>query len=54
MLEKAVNSEYVNNIGLSNFNTKQVDRVLAVTKNIPPAVLQSECHPYLSQVPVYR
>ena len=35
-------------IGLSNFNSKQVDDIIAKSR-IKPAVLQVECHPYLNQ-----
>lgn len=35
-------------IGISNFNSKQIERVLAIAK-IPPVTNQIECHPYLNQ-----
>jgi len=35
-------------IGLSNFNSQQIQRVLSIAE-IKPVVLQVECHPYLNQ-----
>ena len=35
-------------IGLSNFNSKQIEEVWEIAE-IKPAVLQCECHPYLIQ-----
>ena len=35
-------------LGLSNFNSKQVDDILSKSR-IKPAVLQVECHPYFNQ-----
>ncbi|KFV68517.1 Alcohol dehydrogenase [NADP(+)], partial [Dryobates pubescens] len=35
-------------LGLSNFNSRQIDDVLSVA-TVKPAVLQVECHPYLAQ-----
>ena len=34
--------------GLSNFNSQQVDEIIAKAR-IKPSVLQVECHPYLNQ-----
>ena len=47
-LEKAVDKKLVRSIGLSNFNSKQITRVLDAAR-IKPAVLQVEVHPYLIQ-----
>ena len=35
-------------VGLSNFNSRQVDEVIEKAK-VKPAVNQVECHPYLNQ-----
>lgn len=50
-MEKLVDEGLVKNIGISNFNSEQVDRVMAMAK-IPPAINQFECHPFLSQQPL--
>uniref|UniRef100_A0A2R5LNT6 Putative aldo/keto reductase family n=1 Tax=Ornithodoros turicata TaxID=34597 RepID=A0A2R5LNT6_9ACAR len=47
-LEELHSKGLVRNIGLSNFNSEQITRVLGVAK-IKPNVLQVECHPYLNQ-----
>jgi aldehyde reductase len=47
-MEELVDSGLVKSIGLSNFNSKQIERVCA-TARIQPAMLQIECHPYLNQ-----
>ncbi|XP_066296645.1 aldo-keto reductase family 1 member B1-like [Branchiostoma lanceolatum] len=47
-LEACVESGLLKNIGLSNFNSKQIQAVIDVAK-VKPAVLQVECHPYLNQ-----
>jgi len=47
-MEECVKLGLTKSIGLSNFNSKQVERVLAVA-NIKPTNNQCECHPYLNQ-----
>jgi len=47
-LEKCVDDGLVRGIGLSNFNSKQVDDVCSVAR-VKPVVLQVEIHPYLVQ-----
>lgn len=47
-LEKLVDQGLVRNIGISNFNTKQIERLLQVAR-IVPVTNQVECHPYLAQ-----
>ncbi|XP_050080794.1 aldo-keto reductase family 1 member B1-like [Anopheles maculipalpis] len=47
-MEKLVDAGLVRNIGLSNFNAKQVQRVLDIAR-IAPVTNQIECHPYLHQ-----
>ncbi|NWH26616.1 AK1A1 dehydrogenase, partial [Grus americana] len=47
-MEKLVEKGLVKAIGLSNFNSCQIDDVLSVA-TVKPAVLQVECHPYLAQ-----
>ncbi|XP_069007089.1 aldo-keto reductase family 1 member A1-B isoform X1 [Embiotoca jacksoni] len=48
-MEKLVGKGLVRSIGLSNFNSRQIDDVLSVA-SIKPTVLQVEGHPYLAQV----
>ncbi|KAJ8705845.1 hypothetical protein PYW08_012891 [Mythimna loreyi] len=50
-MEQLVEKGLTKSIGLSNFNKKQIERVLAVAK-IKPAMLQIEVHPYLNQQPL--
>ncbi|KAL7985144.1 aldo-keto reductase family 1 member A1 [Crotalus tigris] len=47
-MEKLVEKDLVKAIGLSNFNSRQIDDVLSIA-SVKPAVLQVECHPYLAQ-----
>uniref|UniRef100_A0A8C3LWX4 alcohol dehydrogenase (NADP(+)) n=1 Tax=Chrysolophus pictus TaxID=9089 RepID=A0A8C3LWX4_CHRPC len=47
-MEKLVEKGLAKAIGLSNFNSRQIDDVLSVA-TVKPAVLQVECHPYLAQ-----
>lgn len=48
-MEKLQEKGLAKNIGISNFNKKQIERVLASCK-IVPVTNQVECHPYLPQV----
>ncbi|XP_045456758.1 aldo-keto reductase family 1 member B1-like [Melitaea cinxia] len=47
-MEKLVDLGLSKSIGLSNFNKKQIDRVMEIAR-IKPASLQIEVHPYLNQ-----
>ncbi|XP_072941233.1 aldo-keto reductase family 1 member B1-like [Epargyreus clarus] len=47
-MEQLVDKGLTKSIGISNFNKKQIDRVLAEAR-IRPAVNQIEVHPYLNQ-----
>lgn len=47
-MEKLVDDGLAKSIGISNFNKKQTERILAIAR-IPPATNQVECHPYLNQ-----
>ncbi|CAJ0585509.1 unnamed protein product, partial [Mesorhabditis spiculigera] len=47
-LEEAVKEGKIKSIGLSNFNHKQIERIVA-NSHIKPAVLQVELHPYFQQ-----
>jgi len=48
-MEDAVYAGKIRSIGLSNFNTQQIERVRAEGR-IEPAVLQVEAHPYFPQL----
>lgn len=47
-MEKLVDAGLAKSVGISNFNSKQVVRVLEAAR-IKPVVNQVECHPYLAQ-----
>lgn len=47
-MEGLVEKGVVRSIGLSNFNKKQINEVVAIAK-VPVSTLQNECHPYLQQ-----
>lgn len=47
-MEKIKKEGLAKSIGVSNFNHEQIDRVLSMCE-IPPAMNQVECHPYLTQ-----
>ena len=47
-MQKAVKEGRVRSIGLSNFESERLEEVLAMAE-IPPSVLQVECHPYYQQ-----
>ncbi|MGB9342424.1 aldo/keto reductase [Trichococcus sp.] len=47
-MEKAVAEGKVKSIGLSNFESERLEKVLAAA-TINPSVLQVECHPYYQQ-----
>lgn len=47
-MEECVKLGYAKSIGLSNFNSQQIERILKIA-TIKPVVNQIECNPYLSQ-----
>lgn len=47
-MEELVNQGLIKAIGLSNFNSNQIDQIWEIA-TIKPAVLQVESHPYLNQ-----
>ncbi|KAJ9579563.1 hypothetical protein L9F63_004748 [Diploptera punctata] len=47
-MEKLVDMGLVRSIGVSNFSSKQIERVLAIAR-IKPVTNQVECNPYLNQ-----
>jgi len=48
VMKKAVDEKKIRNIGLSNFNSKQIKAVMDLNL-VKPAMLQVECHPYCIQ-----
>ena len=48
-MESLVDKGMVRAIGLSNFSITKTERILKMAK-IPPALIQSECHPYCQQL----
>lgn len=47
-MEECYRKGLARDIGLSNFNSEQITRLLGVAK-VKPVMLQVECHPYLNQ-----
>lgn len=47
-MQKLVDDGRVHSIGVSNFNSEQIDRILS-TATIKPVTNQVECHPNLNQ-----
>lgn len=52
-MEKCVKLGHARSIGLSNFNSAQVDRILKIAE-IKPVINQVECNPYLCQEKLKR
>ncbi|XP_077572965.1 aldo-keto reductase family 1 member A1-B isoform X2 [Stigmatopora nigra] len=48
-MEALVSGGLARAVGLSNFNSRQLDRVMDAARSVKPAVLQVESHPYLAQ-----
>lgn len=48
LMEKAYKAGKVRAIGLSNFNTEQIQEILTICE-VKPAVLQTELHPYCQE-----
>jgi len=48
-MEKLVEKGLAKSIGISNFNSQQIEEILKVA-TIVPATNQVECHPYLPQI----
>jgi len=53
MMEECVRLGLTRSIGLSNFNSQQIQRILDNSK-IKPAMLQVECHPYWNQKKLFE
>lgn len=47
-MEKLKSEGLAKSIGVSNYNTKQIEQLVSVAK-VKPAMNQVECHPYLNQ-----
>jgi len=47
-MEKAVDDGLIKSIGVSNFNKRQLEKLIANAR-IKPVINQFECHPYLTQ-----
>lgn len=47
-MEECYRLGYAKSIGLSNFNSSQIERILTVAK-VKPVINQVECHPNLNQ-----
>jgi len=52
-MEDCLNNGLVQSIGLSNFNSVQIERVLS-NCTVKPMMLQVECHPYLNQKQLFE
>ncbi|KAB7495276.1 Alcohol dehydrogenase [NADP(+)], partial [Armadillidium nasatum] len=50
-MEKEVEAGRIKSLGLSNFNSKQIERIRRIAK-YPPTVLQIEIHAYFQQRPL--
>lgn len=48
-MEHLVKKGLVKNIGVSNFNSEQIERLIK-NSEIKPVTNQVECHPYLNQI----
>jgi len=53
VMEKQVKSGRVRSIGVSNFNSQQIERLLSVAE-IKPVMNQIECHPNLNQLKLIK